>query len=212
MTLRWPGSAGGARLVYRLLLAVDLERYSRLDAQQQLAAQTDLRGLLDGCARRTGLRTSGWYRQPGGDGELVVMPVDVDVPRVVGVFARDLERALAELNRHRAPRLRMRLALHHGTMIEGPLGPAGDAPIVVSRLLEAPPLRDHLTEHQDRDLVLVVSDTLYKDVVGSGFCALNPADFVKLEVVIKERPYSGYIHHTGRVPPKRRPFSLPAAG
>ncbi|MFA1542304.1 hypothetical protein SM611_25495 [Actinomadura sp. DLS-62] len=212
MTLRWPRFAGGARLVYRLLLAVDLERYSQLDAQQQLAAQTDLRRLLDACARRTGLRTSDWYRQPGGDGELVVMPVDVDVPHVVGVFACDLECALADLNRHRPTRLRMRLALHHGTLIEGPLGPAGDAPVVVSRLLDAAPLRDHLTEHRDRDLVLVVSDTLYQDVVGSGFCALDPADFIRLEVVIKGRPYSGHIHHAESVPPKRRPFSLPAAG
>ena len=211
MMLRRPWPTGGRRLVYRLLLAVDLEKYSHLDAQRQLAAQKDLRRLLDGCARRTGLRTSNWYRQPGGDGELVVMPADVDIPHVVGAFTSDLECALAELNRGRATRLRMRLALHHGTVIDGPLGPAGDAPVVVSRLLDAAPLRDHLTEHQDRDLVLVVSDTLYKDVVGSGFCALDPTDFIRLEVVIKEKPYSGYIHHDDRTPPRRVPLPVPAA-
>ncbi|NDU77283.1 hypothetical protein GWI34_32370 [Actinomadura sp. DSM 109109] len=211
MILRRPWSTGGSGLVYRLLLAVDLEKYSHLDAQRQLAAQKDLRGLLNGCARRTGLRTGGWYRQPGGDGELVVMPAGVDIPHVVGAFTSDLERALAELNRRRPTRLRMRLALHHGTVIEGPLGPAGDAPVVVARLLDAPPLRDHLDEHQDRDLALVVSDTLYKDVVGSGFCALNPADFLRLEVTIKEKPYSGYIHHDVRVPPGRLPLPAPAA-
>ncbi|WP_149259678.1 hypothetical protein [Actinomadura sp. K4S16] len=200
MMLRWPWPTGGRRLAYRLLLAVDLEKYSHLDAQRQLAAQKDLRRLLNGSARRSGLRTSGWYRQPGGDGELVVMPADVDIPHVVGAFACDLEHALAELNEHRATRLRMRLAFHYGTMIEGPLGPAGDAPVVVSRLLDAAPLRDHLAEHQDRDLALVVSDILYKDVVGSGFCALDPTNFVKLEVVIKEKPYSGYIHHDPVLP------------
>jgi class 3 adenylate cyclase len=186
--------------VYRLLLAVDLEKYSHLDAHQQLAAQTDLRRLLNGCAKRTGLRTNAWYRQPGGDGELVVMPAGVDIPRVVGAFAYDLERALAELNGRRPARLRMRLAFHHGTMIEGPLGPAGDAPIVVSRLLDAAPLRDYLTEHPDRDLALVVSDSLFKDVVGSGFCAVNPADFIGLEVEIKEKSYRGHIHHADPLP------------
>lgn len=196
--------------MYRLLLAVDLEKYSHLDAQRQLAAQKDLRRLLNNCARRSGLRTNGWYRQPGGDGELVVMPAGVDIPHVVGAFTCDLEDALAELNEQRATRLRMRLAFHYGTMIEGPLGPAGDAPVVVSRLLDAPPLRDHLTEHPHRDLALVVSDTLYKDVVGSGFCALDPTDFVRLEVVIKEKPYSGYIHHD-RLPPRERPLPVPAA-
>ncbi|MCQ0018347.1 hypothetical protein [Actinomadura madurae] len=98
MQLRWRWFTGEGQLVYRLLLAVDLERYSRLDAHQQLAAQTDLRGLLDGCAKRTGLRTNAWYRQPGGDGELVVLPAGVNVARVVGAFAHDLERALTELN------------------------------------------------------------------------------------------------------------------
>ncbi|WP_141580417.1 hypothetical protein [Actinomadura sp. WMMA1423] len=210
MILRWPWPTGGRRLVYRLLLAVDLEKYSHLDAQRQLAAQKDLRRLLNGSARRSGLRTNGWYRQPGGDGELVVMPAEVDIPHVVGAFACDLEDALAELNARRPTRLRMRLAFHYGTMIEGPLGPAGDAPVVVSRLLDAAPLRDYLTEQQGRDLALVVSDILYKDVVGSGFCALDPVDFLRLEVVIKEKPYSGYIHHS-RVLPRERPLPAPAA-
>ncbi|TDC59053.1 hypothetical protein E1200_32570 [Actinomadura sp. GC306] len=190
-----PSSRGGERLTYRLLLAVDLDKYSRLDAQQQLTAQNDLRGLLDGCARRAGLGTNGWYRQVGGDGELIVLPPDVDVPLILGVYANDLDRALDELNRRRSTRLRMRLALHHGTLIDGPLGPAGDAPIVVSRLLDAAPLRHYLSEHRDRDLALVVSDTLYKDVVTSGFCSLHPADFFALEVEIKERIYRGYVHH-----------------
>ncbi|MEU4824003.1 hypothetical protein ACLQ2P_32455 [Actinomadura citrea] len=211
MMLRRPWSTGGSGLVYRLLLAVDLEKYSHLDAQRQLAAQKDLRRLLNGCARRTGLRTGGWYRQPGGDGELVVMPAGVDIPHVVGAFTSDLERALAELNRERPTRLRMRLALHHGTVIEGPLGPAGDAPVVVSRLLDAAPLREHLSEHQDRDLALVVSDTLYKDVVGSGFCALKPSEFFRLEVTVKEKPYSGYIHHADRMPPDRLALPVSAA-
>ncbi|MEO3825281.1 hypothetical protein ABGB11_15995 [Actinomadura sp. B10D3] len=124
----------------------------------------------------------------------------MDVVRVVGAFAHALERALTELNDRRAPRLRLRLAFHHGTMIDGPLGPAGQAPIVVSRLLDAAPLRAYLTEHPDRDLALVVSDSLFKDVVGSGFCAVDPADFIGLEVEIKEKTYRGYIYHAEPVP------------
>lgn len=191
---RWTKVRG--QLVYRLLLAVDLEKYSRLDAQQQLSAQTALCRLLNDCARRAGLDPSSWYRQRGGDGELVVLPADVDILRAVGTFTCELEHALTELNGRRltGPRLRLRLALHHGTIIEGPLGPAGDAPIVVCRLLDATPLRDYLAEHENRDLALVVSDSLYRDVVRSGFCTLNPAQFIKLEADIKEKTYHGYIY------------------
>ncbi|MFC9971287.1 hypothetical protein ACFVH6_10380 [Spirillospora sp. NPDC127200] len=192
---------------------MDLERYSRLAPQEQLTAQVDLRRLLDGCARRTGLGPDGWYRQVGGDGELVVLPADSDVLRAVGPFTRELEGALADRNRHRtaAPRLRMRMALHHGPLIEGPLGPAGDAPIVVSRLLDSAPLRRHLSEHPERDLALVVSDSLYRDVVQSGFCELNPATFSALEVEIKERRYRGYVHDAGAAAPER-PLVLRTGG
>jgi hypothetical protein len=93
----------------------------------------------------------------------------------------------------------MRLALHYGTLIEGPLGPAGDAPIVVSRLLDATPVREYLNEHPERDLALVISDSLYENVVCSGLCVLDPATFVKLEVEIKQILYRGYLHHRDAV-------------
>ncbi|MFI0352464.1 hypothetical protein [Actinomadura sp. 9N407] len=190
-----PKSAHG--LVYRLFLAVDVEKYSRLDAQRQLTAQNDLRCLIDESAHRTGLGTNGWYRQGAGDGELVAFPANTDILRTVGAFTRALETGLAGLNRRRPreSRLRLRLALHHGTMISGPLGPAGDAPIVVCRLLDAAPLRDYLTEHPDRDLALAVSESLYDDVIRTGFCVLAPDTFIQLEVEIKQVRYRGYIHH-----------------
>jgi class 3 adenylate cyclase len=187
-------------LVYRLLLAVDVEKYSRLDAQQQLKVQIELHRLINASASRAGLATNGWYRQPSGDGELVAFPADTDILRTVGTFTRTLERGLARLNERRSaePRLRLRVAFHHGTMIPGPLGPAGDAPIVVGRLLDAAPLRDYLTDHQDRDLALVVSDSLYNDVIRTGLCELNPRRFIEVNVEIKQVHYRGYIHHDTR--------------
>lgn len=189
----------GDRLVYRLLLAVDVVSYSRLDAHQQLRTQTALRSLLDACAASTGLEPSRWHRQVRGDGELVVLPPEIDITRVIGDFTREFEWALAELNTGRAPerRLRVRLAMHHGTLIPGPLGPAGDAPVVLCRLLDATPLREFLAVQPHRDLALIVSNSLYQDVVRTGFCPLDPADFTQIRVVIKEVPYCGYIYHSG---------------
>ncbi|MGI5165410.1 hypothetical protein ACQEU3_13725 [Spirillospora sp. CA-253888] len=214
--LPWlPRKPGTGTFVYRLLLAVDLEQYSRLLPQQQLIAQTDLRRLLDDCARRTGLGPDGWYRQVGGDGELVVLPTDSDVLRAVGPFTRRLEEALADRNRYRldTPRLRMRMALHHGPLlIEGPLGPAGDPPIVVARLLDSAPLRRHLADHPDRDLALVVSDSLYQDVVRSGFCELDPAAFTALEVETKGRLYRGHIHDADAPLASERTMALRTGG
>src|SRR3954447_24016886 len=134
---------GNVRLMYRLVLAVDVEKYSARDAREQLRAQTELKRILNIAAQNTGLDQREWYEQVSGDGELVVLPEDVDVSAVVGDFTCQLETILAEVNRRAITEtpLRQRVAMHHGTLTPGPFGPAGDAPIVVSRLLDAKPLR-----------------------------------------------------------------------
>jgi hypothetical protein len=184
------------RFVYRLVVAFDVEKYSRLDAQRQLATQTDLRGMIDACGIDLGLDPSRWHRQVNGDGELAVLPVDTNIPHVVGSLTRELERRLLTLNNDRPTeqRLRVRLAMHHGTLISGPLGPAGEAPVVVTRLLDAAPLRKFLTLQRERNLAVIVSDSLYNEVICSGFCPLNRSDFEQIRVVVKETPYCGYIY------------------
>ena len=183
------------RLIYRLLLAVDVEKYSTRDARGQLRAQTDLRNILSLAAQNVGLDRSLWYEQVSGDGELAVLPEDVDVSLVVGDFTRQLETVLGEFNRARSGgrRLRLRVALHHGTLTPGPFGPAGDAPIVVSRLLNAKPLRRVLADQQHRDVALIVSQTLYQDVVRTGFCSLDPQDFQAVRVNAKGVLYHGFV-------------------
>jgi hypothetical protein len=181
--------------MYRLVLAVDVEKYSTRDTREQLRAQTELQHILCAAAQNTGLDQRDWYEQVSGDGELVVLPEDVDIPVVVGDFTSQLEMILGELN-HRViggTRLRLRVAMHHGTLTPGPFGPAGDAPIVVSRLLDARPLRKLLADQQERDLALIVSQSLYQDVVRTGFCSLDPGEFQPVRVNAKGVQYHGFV-------------------
>lgn len=155
------------RLVFRMLLAVDIERYSARSAREQLQAQVDLRWALDRAAKTAGLDQDLWHQQVSGDGELAVLPETADVPQIVGKFSGGLESALAELNTQNRPSPcpRVRLAMHYGTLILGPrasFGPAGDAPIVVSRLLDARPLRQFLIRRQDHYVALIVSERLLR--------------------------------------------------
>jgi hypothetical protein len=184
-----------SELMYRLLLAVDIEKYSARVAVDQLLAQADLRQVLDTASKRAGLDRSQWHQQVSGDGELAVLPADVDVPRAVGGFVQHLDVALAELNSERTPSLRVRLAMHHGTLASGPFGPVGDAPVVVSRLLDCGSLR-RLLARTDGDLALAVSDSLYRDVIRTGFCSLDPARFQSIRVVAKGVAYRGYLYET----------------
>ncbi|SNS45470.1 hypothetical protein SAMN05443665_1004119 [Actinomadura meyerae] len=191
---------GDAQLSYRLLVAVDIQGYSRRDAREQLRAQRELSDALDRAARGVGLDRARWHKQVGGDGELAVLPEGTDPAPVAGDFVILLDEALREANDGDAAgrfRLRVRLALHHGTLTAGPFGPAGDAPITVQRLLDATPLRRLLSGDTGRDLAYVVSDSLFEDVVRTGFCALPPHEFQAVKVAAKGATFRGHIH-TGR--------------
>jgi hypothetical protein len=187
-------------LVYRLLLAVDIQAYSKRTTIEQLRAQHLLSRVLDEAANHIGLDRALWDKQVGGDGELATLPEDADPAPVAGDFVIALAAGLRELNRDRdgGPALRVRLALHHGTMTAGPFGPAGDAPIVVQRLLDAAPLRRLLIDDPGRDVAYVVSESLYGDVVRTGFCALPPSAFQAIKVTAKGSAFRGHIL-TGKV-------------
>ncbi|QKW37258.1 hypothetical protein HUT06_27285 [Actinomadura sp. NAK00032] len=195
---------GDAQLSYRLLVAVDIQGYSRRDAREQLRAQRQLTGALDRAARGVGLDRARWDKQVGGDGELATLPEGTDPAPVAGDFVILLDEALREINEGIGGAgegggfpLRVRLALHHGTLTAGPFGPAGDAPITVQRLLDATPLRRLLSGDTGRDLAYVVSDSLFDDVVRTGFCALPPREFQAVKVAAKGAVFRGHIH-TGR--------------
>ncbi|MFC5181294.1 hypothetical protein [Actinomadura harenae] len=202
-------------LVYRLLLAVDIQGYSRLTARRQLAAQHDLATVLDKAAAAAGLSRSDWIEQVGGDGELATLPAGTSPAVVAGDFVVGFEAALREVNAARDTggrldparggwRLRVRLALHHGTLYPGPFGPAGDAPVVVQRLLDSMPLR-RLLDDPRRDLAVVVSEAMFADVVRTGFSSLPESAFEPVRITAKGSVFRGHL----LTRPPARPRVLP---
>ncbi|WP_019634207.1 hypothetical protein [Actinomadura atramentaria] len=193
-------------LLYRLLMAVDIQGFSKRSVSEQTHAQRQLGAALESAATGTGLDRASWEKQAGGDGELATLPEGVSPESVAGDFVIAFAGAVAALNAERggAPRLRVRLALHHGTMTPaGPFGPAGNAPIVVQRLLDSAGLRRTLDDDAARDVAYVVSDSLFDDVIRTGFCALPPAAFRKIRVTAKGAVFHGHVM-TG-------PFERPGA-
>ncbi|MEU4743641.1 hypothetical protein AB0G02_24690 [Actinosynnema sp. NPDC023658] len=178
-------------LVYRLVVAVDVEGYSKLDALDQSLVQSRLSDVLDAAARNAGLDRGLWYRQVRGDGELAVLPTDADAAWVVAHFTEQLAEALADLRAAGTP-LRMRVAMHCGPLTQGAFGLVGDAPIVTCRLLDAKVVRDALAAADD-DLVLVISQRLHDDVVRTRFHDLDPTRFRPTRFRVKHQWYSGYV-------------------
>ncbi|MFC6089122.1 hypothetical protein [Saccharothrix lopnurensis] len=178
-------------LVYRLVVAVDVEGYSKLDALDQFLVQSRLGEVLDLAAQDAGLDRSHWYRQVRGDGELAVLPADADTAWVIAHFTERLAAHLADLRRAGTP-MRMRVAMHCGTLTAGRFGLVGDAPIVTCRLLDAKVARKELAT-TGSDLVLVVSQRLFDDVVRTRFHDLDPSRFRATRFRAKGVSYAGYL-------------------
>jgi hypothetical protein len=183
-------------LSLRFLLAVDVEGFSRRSTSEQMKVQHDLEHAMATAAAKADLDRRSWYRQPGGDGELAVLPQDGNGLSLVADYPGSLAGVLGEINRSAPPgsRLRVRMAIHHGAVTPaGPFGPVGDALIVVSRLIDAPALRQRLVERHDADVALMVSSTVFDEIVRSQFRNLDPKMFSRSAATVKGRRFVGYL-------------------
>lgn len=172
-------------------LAADTSRYSHNHDPRQVELQRALVMALDSAAEAAGLDRTRWTTQPSGDGVLTLLPVDVNGPAVVDDFVRELDNWLERYhNRHSGDRMRLRVAMHIGSFIHADNGFAGSAPVVVSRLLDAPDARSALSDNPDANLALIVSGRVYEDFVSRRNTSLRPDDFTQVHVRMPEKDFS----------------------
>ncbi|WP_217213833.1 hypothetical protein [Streptomyces sp. AC550_RSS872] len=185
----------------RLCLATDVEQYSRLDTRTQSTVQCELVRLLDEAAELTGLDRAAWTRQPQGDLEFAVLPEATPEDAVLGPFIHHLAVRLGERNaRPAVQRVRLRMAVDAGVVADAALGHAGPAPVAVARYVNAHQLKAVLAALTEADLAVIVSDRLYQDVVRSGRRGLDPAQYVRAHVRVKEFGGYGWIRVPGHTP------------
>lgn len=184
-------------LAFRFLLAIDVEGFSQRDTAEQAKVQDDLEHAMTRAAARAGLDRKRWYRQPRGDGELAVLPEGADGLSLVADYPRKLAATVAAVNQagRGGPRLRVRLAIHHGAVAPGRFGPVGAAPIVISRLVDADIVRQQLRQDGNLDIALIVSATVYHEVIQSRLHDLRPEAFHRTIIRAKGTTYVGYLCH-----------------
>ncbi len=176
----------------RLLICVDMERYSRRSNVQQYEAQQDFHRLLQEAAGDVGLDRVGWTTQQAGDGELAILPRELPEARVIGRFVPELNRRLRRYNGSRltAARIRLRVAVHQGMVhLDGANGFPGQAVVLVSRLCDAAPVRRALAAFPDAGIALVVSSDIYRDVVTEYPEEIRPERFRRIDVVHADKEF-----------------------
>ncbi|MEH1100757.1 hypothetical protein [Micromonospora sp. CPCC 205561] len=176
----------------RLLVSVDMERYSRRTNLQQYEAQKDFRDLLHQAAGDVGLDRVAWTTQQAGDGELAILPRDVAESRVIGRFVPELNRRLRGYNSSRVQdaRIRLRVAVHQGLVhLDGANGFPGNAVVFVCRLCEAEPVKRALAAFPDAGVALIVSGEIFRDVVTEYPEEMRPERFRRVEVVHPDKGF-----------------------
>jgi hypothetical protein len=192
-------------LTFRFLVAIDVEGFSQRHTAEQARLQDDLERAMAQAAMDAGMDRARWYRQPRGDGELAVLPERADGLSLVADYPRALAATVAAINDAGASglRLRVRMAIHHGAVAPGRFGPVGAAPVEVSRLLDAETVRQRLRQHGDIDIALIVSATIYNEIIQSRLRDLNPDAFRRTIVRAKGITYVGYLYQGIFVPHDR---------
>lgn len=202
-----------------LLVCCDLRSYGSADDQLQRDLQELLVRSLDRAGGAAGLDRSSWHRQAKGDEEWAVLPASTPEGDVVDRYVRALDAALAATNRYRVPeaKLRLRMAIHYGTTVEGANGYPGQDAVLVSRLLNCEPAHAAL-EQTDADLVVVLSDLLFTSLVAAGHTTLRAEDFRRVDVRVKAFEGHGWMWmpgadvHAVRLDDPSAAGSAPAAG
>ncbi|WP_132118330.1 hypothetical protein [Actinocrispum wychmicini] len=129
-----------------------------------------------------------------GDGLVVVMPEKVTLVDVLDTFVEAVAKALREYNvaASDAYRIDLRAAVHVGYVDRVGSKWSGTPLVHVARLVDAPEVKDILSEAGDACLALVVSYAV-KQVVADGYCRVGVSGYRRVEVVVKETSCDGWL-------------------
>lgn len=192
--------------IRRPVFACDIVRYSRHDEFGQEEAQEALHEVLVRASADARLDREQWGTQDQGDGELVGLPPGLDEAQVIAEYFAALRNQLYQYNRKIAApyRLRLRFAVHQGNTRYGAKGFVGDAPVHVSRILDAPEAKRALRDADDADIALIVSSTIYEEVIKQDRYEPRAKEFRKITVDLPDKGFreEAWIHLPTRTPPQ----------
>jgi hypothetical protein len=179
-------SDADARRRLQMGFVIDMIGYGSRRGPAQEAVQERLARLvaltLQDCGTEVGTLDHQW----SGDGFMALLPADIDptitLPKLLWSF---VER-LAEDNQGTTDRIRLRMAVGLGIVGPGPTGFSGSMIVSLARLVDSHPLRMAAREHDDANLVAMVSDQVFGQLIRPGYPGLSAADFRAELVAVKE--------------------------
>lgn len=175
------------------LLVADVDSFGTLSDREQLRTREDLYEEF-----RAAFTVDLWRlcaHEDRGDAVLVVMQHALFAHALFTDVLPRLEDALGQ-RRRTDPLLRLRLAVHEGSVHTDAHGFAGNAVNHVFRLNEGEALRQAIGEARS-DTALLVSDAVHESGVRAGLPGVDPTTFHSVPVTVKETRGRAWLHVAG---------------
>jgi hypothetical protein len=187
--------------VYRGILGVDIERFSRAEWTDPIRARLRdrLHTLVDDALARAEIDPALTVRSDTGDGLWLLADAQVPTTRLLHPLATRLASGLAADNR-RMPAgegMRLRVVVHAGELLHDSYGHTGASLNHAARLLDADATRAVLAACPAAEVVLVVSDVLYDGVVRHAYQGIDPDGWQPVRVHGKETSARAWVHLPG---------------
>ena len=173
--------------MHHSILAVDMAGYGKLNNHGQRQARAILDKSMNAAIRTIGLSQAGLAIHHRGDGMLLVIPPTISKADLLDPLLPRLARTIHAATAGSAgDRVRLRVAVHAGELIQDATGWFGTDLNLACRLVDAEAAYARLRASTEPDVVLIVSDVIYQGVIRHGYHGLDPADYQRVRVCAKE--------------------------
>jgi tetratricopeptide (TPR) repeat protein len=183
--------------VHRGILGIDIQGFGRQEWTDPIRSnqRRRLHRLLNQALARAEIAQSSTSISDLGDGLLLLTDATVSRVRLLHAVTA-LAAALAEDNRQMraAERLRLRVVVHAGEILRDEDGFIGHSLVEAVRILDARVSRAILDAGTAADLVLLVSEQIYQEVVRHGYAGIDPASYQPIRVQNKETRARAWVH------------------
>ncbi|MFF5719837.1 hypothetical protein [Streptomyces buecherae] len=186
---------------YELVISVDARRSGEYEDADKPSMRAQLYRVLEAAFRQAKVARDAVHLEDRGDGVLASVASRVPVTRLLGLWLVEVHEHLRHENRGLSRPLGLRVGLHVGPVRHDERGISGRAVDLACRLADSPVARA-LLDAERADLVLVVSDALYEDVVRGGGKYIDAAHYTATRLRLKEGEATAWFRLPGRPAPR----------
>lgn len=179
------------------MFAADIAGFTRPDRDEEI--QSHLRHVLYWAIREaftgSGIPWGDCLQQDRGDGPLIILPPSIPPHVIITPLPERLRHLIRRHNRCAIPsaRMQVRAALNIGPVYRDEHGYSGEDINLLSRMLDAPPLKRLLTD-TGTELALMVSARVYDTIVLRHPSLADPASFQSVRTRVKQTRIDAWIH------------------